>query len=267
MSARSRRHAPNFARGTSTEKARIYAIEARPRPTRRGSVAAWVALFALSSVQCGRETFDLLPASEGMGGSPAADAGEGNSHDAGKIGLGGKNQGVAGGPACNIPVLTEACSESLCPLCTSACTGVCTRSGWCVECLDHDDCDEPNSPNTFCNPHINRCTQPCGSGQGCPGDRKNCIHSSSSYCVECLTNDSCPDDEPICHFGRCVQCFTDCECAARFDEQVTDGLKCVSGQCVCRRGEVLKDCPPNPKDGYYVCDTDGRATGNCEVRD
>lgn len=208
-----------------------------------------------------------------VGGTGSLPQGDGGS-TSGAGGNGGLPQGDAGstatgGVGCVGPIQAPLCSANLCEPCSGA--GVCPgsghcNSGWCVECLNDNHCDA--DWHEVCDLATNRCARHCHLDRHCaaPSARsdRRCFPSTTnpptpSLCVECRDHADCLDYEPICHFGRCVQCQADCHCAARF-ERDPDGLACINGRCKCREDQP-EHCPPP-----WRCDSDGETIGECRRR-
>jgi len=245
------------------------AISQETRSRRGVRLGVWSLLsFAAVTLQCGRVTMDLLPgetagspSDSGQGGggtSSGADsggtsgvagelvAGRGPGGRGGQAGSGQGKGGEAGESSCG-EASSTVCNESLCDPCQGPWD--CPRfapfcsEGWCVACLSDEDCKlPPGEPQLelVCDPY-NRCTPACGDGRGCPMGRPAC--RDETYCGECRENRDCITKQnalgPICHFARCVECLSDCECAALFSQN-PEGLVCVYGRCGCLSDD---DCP------------------------
>jgi hypothetical protein len=233
----------------------------------------WIfAFLALTTLQCGRESFDLLPQPSGLGGG-AGEAGEGgdgtNAGSGGRDGAGGKFPGFAGFPGsgggtCHTPGFTPLCTENICESCSkqSDCDddddycwfrpgedGQSSSEGYCVECMTNDDCNPDTDPSTWenlCNLETMHCAKRCAGGLGCAdGEERYCVPTSSfgspvSSCNECIKDRDCPDHRPFCHFGRCFECLDDCECASKFAQLSANAPVCNRGACECRSHA---DCP------------------------
>jgi len=112
----------------------------------------------------------------------------------------------------------------------------------CVECLSDGDCTDPMSPH--CDPMGGTCEvcvvdAHCSAGQTCVQNncQQNCAtdaicaaadagtnycNTTTSLCVECLTDPQCGGNTPFCALDNtCVQCRTDVDCPA--------GRTCTAG--------------------------------------
>jgi hypothetical protein len=240
------------------------AISQGTRSRRGVRLGVWSLLsFAAVTIQCGRATMDLLPsetagspsdAGQGGGGANGGAESGGTSGVAGEsvagrdpggrggqAGSGQGNGGEAGENSCGDSSSTV-CNKSLCDPCEGPwdCrrpTPFC-NDGWCVGCLSDEDCP-PSDVKLVCDPY-NRCTPACGDGRGCPMGRPAC--RDETYCGQCRENKDCIMQNalgPICHFEQCVECLSDCQCAALFNQN-PEGLTCLLGRCGCRGNN---DCP------------------------
>lgn len=102
----------------------------------------------------------------------------------------------------------------------------------CVECLSDFDC-----PGGFCEPTAHRCVFSCADGGSCPDYYQHCTPAGVcvtcmsnpdcvgarggqicdvkvGQCVECLINDQCSSDKPLCNPAtlRCVECLSNQDC-------------------------------------------------------
>lgn len=83
------------------------------------------------------------------------------------------------------------------------CPGLLNGFGFCEDQV----CD------VACNPNWHLCEGDCTSAPG--------------MCVQCLGNDDCPADNPVCQNGTCTGCRTDADCAGKTGFSV-----CSEGSCV-----------------------------------
>lgn len=116
-------------------------------------------------------------------------------------------------------------------------------SGVESDCETHDDCDDGDPCTTDeCSPNGGECNyydvpgcctlhKHCQDGDLCNGEEvcnqaSNTCHSGTAVCpgqlceevgdsyicVDCLSNDDCGSDAPICLDGECVECVDDEDC-------------------------------------------------------
>jgi hypothetical protein len=143
----------------------------------------------------------------------------------------------------------------------------CGADGRCVECLENDQCDDPNAA---------RCS---GSVCSACADDADCSHfepaaqsalCTGGRCVECRSSVDCPDpNRPVCNGGRCGGCNDEDDCA-RFEAapacgeagacvQCTENRHCTepgAPRCqgtACAPCAEQSDCSHLP--GTNVCDT------------
>lgn len=255
--------------GRSTANTRVHGF------VKRACRTLAVACVAILTMQCGRDTFDLLPdepiggggalatdagqggaqagaTAGGTGGSPGAGSGGGGaagsaSGGGGAGGTAGQGLGGAGDAASSgsvgiggKPTFPPAdClggPDVMVPPCTDA---TCPRScdGRLCDCTSGND---PCHPSERCNPATRRCARICT-----PQDEQQCGDAScvplvddpqQGICVRCKTYLDCEFLE-YCNFGRCVQCRADCDCIAK-----GAGASCFNGRCFCRDD---LECGPN----------------------
>jgi hypothetical protein len=92
-------------------------------------------------------------------------------------------------------------------------------TGKCVECLDNNDCSEPEPA---CELGNNECVE-CTSNDHC-SDTPNtpACDTDTNTCVECTTHQHCSrvvHGPPYCNSDthECVDCLEDNHCATRYD--------------------------------------------------
>jgi hypothetical protein len=102
-------------------------------------------------------------------------------------------------------------------LCVECGTSGDCASGLCVDTRCVPSCaDGGLCPDTYylCNQRTNVCIG-CRSNGDCAGARGGPVCDTSiGQCVECVSNDQCPRDQPRCNptSGRCVECLTSQSC-------------------------------------------------------
>lgn len=180
------------------------------------------------------------------GGSTTADAGRGRSEVGATSDVAARI--TCGGETCgrNEPFCLN---DSICAEClaNTDCSGnqpVCNLTdGQCVQCTAKSDCDA----NETCS--SNRCQPSCASDTDCSpvdggrGNNNDYCNTSTSLCVECVSDTHCTTNEPYCVTNSCRQCRTNADC--------TNGGTCgTNGGC----------STPRP-DGGGVTPIDGGSGG------
>ena len=113
-------------------------------------------------------------------------------------------------------------------------------SGLCQECKGNKDCVGKGGKPLCVGRPLRSCT-PCTGCKTC-GKTLHCPRGSycaAGYCLQCVTNQNCPADKPLCDGGRCSGCADDRGCTKE-QPRCSKGRVCV--QCInnsdCPEGEV-----------------------------
>jgi len=82
---------------------------------------------------------------------------------------------------------------------------------------------------------------------------------TTGACIQCITNEDCPMDNPVCNSNICGDCNDDDQCS-----HLSESAKCVNTECVlaCTTND---DCPEMYPfcDSDYVSVSDGRCLNRC----
>ncbi len=183
---------------------------------------------------------------------------------------------------CNNGTCEDSCEGTDTPICD-------TETNQCVECIEDEDCTDPdkpwcidnackqcktdadcvdNSPKEKCDTDRNRCVECISDGDCAPGE----------ICVRNRCAESCEDDEDcevgqVCQAGVCLEsCVSDGDCEPGqvcedgvCVEACTDNGDCPPGE-ICAEGRCQGDdgtCSP-PCEGCDVCD-DGSCVSSCSA--
>lgn len=124
-------------------------------------------------------------------------------------------------------------------------SGVCTRSG--VTCIADTDCTYYSyNATASCSGRVCNCANPEYDSLDPLCTDEACVNVCTLRCQDrlCLQDDSCeldsdcPNTEPFCDGGRCVQCTHDSECNEDNDE-------------TCERGRCHRPCEFNEECGLF----------------
>lgn len=117
------------------------------------------------------------------------------------------------------------------------------ETGACVECIEDDDCTEPQ----ICVDHA--CVPPCTSDAACD-DGLDCTNDACTDQNTCENTSTCPEETPHCSAGGCVECIEDADC--------DDGLGC-NGEEACADAACQPGEPPCDPCTESCDETEGEA--------
>jgi len=159
-------------------------------------------------------------------------------------------------------------------ICTESETGNCTCTGFEIDCLEDDDCDDGNEcTDDMC--YVQQCWHDCLDGLDCAtGDGGVCRFFPESLDCVCLSgckgDEGCVDENPCTH-DWCDSdgvCHSDCLDGLQCDDGDPDTGQDVclleaGGECSCR-GESFVCESDNDCDDDNTCTTDICTPSGCE---